>query len=475
MNAETKKVFISYSWKVQDKVKSLADRLYSHGVEAITDIYDLKVGQDKYAFMEQSVNDPSVDKVLIICDRSYMDKANNRTGGVGDETVIISPEIYGKIKQEKFIPVVIEFDEDGQACLPHYLKGRLYIDLSTEDRYEAEYERLIRNLYDKPIHKKPVLGAMPEWLKDEAVDLSAIRDILKQIKGNTGGNTKKAEFLSNKASDEFVNAAKKYVMPAYTDRANELPKVIDQTKPFRDLFVDYCDNLICSDQLKVEYLSGLFEHLYNDLHDVSERSSYFDMEFELYDYMIWEFFICATAVLLHYKQFTELRQLLTSNYFLKTTYFSSSEFAPQTFKVFAKDYKIIEQDCKPQSKNPNLLTLAGEILVNREKKPILTKETIANADIVLYQLSKIFNLNDNREWFPKTYVYHQGNQLLWAKLISKSYCEKIFPLFSVNTINDLKEILKGSEVNQNDRYSGCLFAAPSILSSIKLDQIGTLS
>lgn len=473
MKAETKKVFISYSWKVQDKVIELANKLSSNGVEPIVDIYDLKVGQDKYAFMEQSVNDPSVDKVLIICDRSYMDKANNRTGGVGDETVIISPEIYGNIKQEKFIPVVIEFDEAGQAYLPHYLKSRRYIALS-DDRYKNEYNSLLLNIYDLQEHKKPALGVKPEWFEDETVDLSAIRDIIKQIKENTAGDTTNAEFLSRKASDEFVNAAKQYVIPNYTDRAIELPKVIDQTKPLRDLFVDYCENLIRRDLLKVVSLPGLFEHLYNELHDTGGKISYHDGDFELYDYMIWEFFICATAVLLKHERFAELRQLLTATYFLKIVYSSSSVVVPQTFKAFLNDNRVIEDECKPQSKNPRLLTLAGEILVNREMQPILTRETIANADIVLYQLSEIFNLPDNMVWFPKTYVYHQRSQLLWARLNSKSYCKKIFPLFSVNTINDLKEILKGTEGNQVQRHPCYPFAAPSILSSIALDQIGTL-
>lgn len=62
------------------------------------DKWDLKEWQDKYAFMEKCVNDPDVCKVLIICDKSYTEKANNRLGGVGDETSIISPEIYGKTR-----------------------------------------------------------------------------------------------------------------------------------------------------------------------------------------------------------------------------------------------------------------------------------------------------------------------------------------------------------------------------------------
>lgn len=163
MGNNSKKVFISYAWAVQTQVVELAERLLANGVNVVLDVYDLKEGQDKYAFMEQSVNDPSVNKVLIICDRAYAEKANNRSGGVGDETVIITPEVYGNVKQEKFIPVVFEVDEDGKAYIPAYLKGRIYIDLSTEDdRYEVEYEKLLRNIYSKPLYKKPAVGTKPE-------------------------------------------------------------------------------------------------------------------------------------------------------------------------------------------------------------------------------------------------------------------------------------------------------------------------
>ena len=124
---ESKKVFISYSWKIQDQVIELADRLISDGVDVIIDVYNLKDGQDKYLFMEQCVTDESISRVLMICDESYCKKANNRDGGVGDEIVIISPEVYGKSKQEKFIPIVVERDEDGKEYLPQFIKSRIYI------------------------------------------------------------------------------------------------------------------------------------------------------------------------------------------------------------------------------------------------------------------------------------------------------------------------------------------------------------
>ena len=68
MLQESKKIFISYSWKPYThklKVIELAERLTNDGIHVILDDWDLKEGQDKYHFMEQMVNDDSVNKVLF--------------------------------------------------------------------------------------------------------------------------------------------------------------------------------------------------------------------------------------------------------------------------------------------------------------------------------------------------------------------------------------------------------------------------
>ena len=127
------KIFISYSWSSDQFVMPLAQRLVNNGVDVVLDKWNLKEGQDKYAFMEQCVNDPDITKVLIICDKAYADKANSRTGGVGDETTIISSEVYDKMQQEKFIPIVIEHDEKGDPYAPAYIKSRIYIDYWNTD------------------------------------------------------------------------------------------------------------------------------------------------------------------------------------------------------------------------------------------------------------------------------------------------------------------------------------------------------
>lgn len=253
-----KKVFISYSWTVQEGVLELAQRLIANGVDVVLDVYCLKEGNDKYAFMEQSVNDPTIDHVLIICDKSYTDKANERAGGVGSETVIITPEIYSQSKQEKFIPVVFERNEDGKSYCPHYIKSRLYIDLSNSNRYESGYEKLLRDIYEKPLFKKPPLGRKPEWLENDMVDLSAIRNVIKQVNGYSGNNQTKADFLLRKAADEFVVTAKQYALPEGKPKDEGLLIAIDQYKYYRDLFVDYCEALIYSELPLSDTIANLF-------------------------------------------------------------------------------------------------------------------------------------------------------------------------------------------------------------------------
>ena len=471
-----KKVFISYSWAVQERVVELAERLIANGVDVVLDVYDLKEGQDKYAFMEQSVNDPSVDRVLIICDKSYTVKADDRTGGVGDETVIISPEVYGQMNQEKFIPVVFEVDEEGNAYRPTYLKSRIYIDLSTEDdRYESEYEKLLRNIYEKPVFKKPALGKKPDWIENDTVDLSRIRDLNKQVRGYSGGNPTKADFLLRKAADEFVNAAKQYDSLENQSYEEGLLIAIDQSKGFRDLFADFCENLIYCGLPVADTVGSLLERLYNELHTASPKGSYNSKDFELYDFMIWELFITATAIMLHYEKYADLHELLTRPYFLKENFFGNRLKAENYFQ-FRKYIQTIEEECKPKSENPKRLTMTGDILIHREKKPLLTKESLTNADVVLYQLGQVLDLTEGEYeyWFPTTYVYREGAQPLWQRLKSTSYCKKIAPLFGEDSVEGLKKRIQQGVFDRDMGYRQSFYAAPVILNSIKLEEIGSI-
>ena len=129
---KTPKVFISYAQSDERtlRIPEICERLTHDGVEVVADLYELPHGADIHAFLERCVNDPSITNVLMFCDRLYCEKANQRRGGVGKETQIISAEVYERVGESKFIPIFCELFEDGSPCLPTYLKSRFAIDFS---------------------------------------------------------------------------------------------------------------------------------------------------------------------------------------------------------------------------------------------------------------------------------------------------------------------------------------------------------
>ena len=101
--------------------------------------------------------------------RSYAAKADGREGGVGTETQIISQEVYNSVDQTKFVPVVRERDEAGNACLPAYLKtAPSTIDFSNLNDEADAYDQLLRNIFDRPRRQKPALGKAPSYIFDDA-------------------------------------------------------------------------------------------------------------------------------------------------------------------------------------------------------------------------------------------------------------------------------------------------------------------
>ena len=476
------KIFISYSWSSDNFTLPLAERLVSHGVDVVLDKWDLKEGQDKYAFMEQCVNDPQIDKVLIICDRSYTEKANSRTGGVGDETAIISPEIYGKTKQEKFIPVIVEHNESGEPYIPAYIKSRIYVDLSNENNYENEYEKLLRNIYDKPAIKKPKLGTKPEWLEENRTNLFPLQDIIHQIKG--ANNPKKQLILVQQFKTQYIDILKTY----YEKHLSDGKRVYDiwtELKDVRDYFLDFLDALMLTDCDFGDTICSCFEEFYNTLtciksFDENSLSSN-TYEFDIYRILMWELFICTITFLIHNEAYSTINSILDNTFFLIDSDFGGKTI-PTNYSRFRYYSYLLEDRYKPTTEKRNLFTLMGNILcTEREKKPIYTSNALAQADLFLYQVFNAFNLvNDytpsgDTSWFPTCYVYARENTNEWEKMRSKRFCKKMFNLFGVSTIDELKQKVSKCTYNNEIRYSNSFDAAPSILNYIKIDEIGIMN
>lgn len=77
---------------------------------------------------------------------------------------------------------------------------------------------------------------------------------------------------------------------------------------------------------------------------------------------------------------------------------------------------------------------------------------------------------------PNTlYIYADEYDTMWKRLKSKQFCEKIMPIFGVQTVEALKLKLSKCTYNKDYHYSGAWNkAASAILTWIELDEVATL-
>ena len=120
-----REIAISYAWTSEEhkrEVREFAEQLTADNIYVHFDQWDFKKGNSLSKNMEDLLKSNEIDNILIICTEEYSKKANDREGGVGTETLIISPEVYKKANQNKVIPIIWERDDEGNAFLPTYLE-----------------------------------------------------------------------------------------------------------------------------------------------------------------------------------------------------------------------------------------------------------------------------------------------------------------------------------------------------------------
>ncbi len=158
--AEPPKVFISYSHDSRDHriwVLELSTKLVANGIDVTLDQWDLRLGGDVAKFMEAGVRES--DRVLVICTPQYVKKANEGTGGVGYERLIVTAHLVRDLGTTKFIPIVR--DPTGDAGVPDFLGNRYYVDFSGDDKFSAKLDELLHELHQVPVVQKPPLGRNP--------------------------------------------------------------------------------------------------------------------------------------------------------------------------------------------------------------------------------------------------------------------------------------------------------------------------
>lgn len=234
-NITTPKIFISYSWTTpehQDWVIDLATTFRQNGIDVLLDKWELREGADSHAFMESMVNDTSITHIIMIIDKVYTERANGRSGGVGTESTILSNELYTKKNKNNIVAVLAE----PNVPKPTFYAGRIHIDLSNEERYAEELEKLIRWAFGMFEYEKPVLGAPPSFILAEDTGVVLNTNLEYQLaidslkKGKSNLNSAVKHYL-----EKLVKELNKYQFDKEESKAQFIAN-LDSFKPYVDEF-----------------------------------------------------------------------------------------------------------------------------------------------------------------------------------------------------------------------------------------------
>ncbi|MDT0138139.1 toll/interleukin-1 receptor domain-containing protein [Acidovorax sp. PRC11] len=478
MSATTEhpKIFISYSWtsvEHEQFVMGLATSLRNHGVDAILDKWDLKPGQDKYVFMESMVVDSEVLKVLVLCDRKYQEKANTRAGGVGTESQIISQELYGKVKQTKFIPIVCDYDDDGQPCLPVFMKGLIYIDVSSEERYGEGLDQLLRLIYEQPFHQKPKLGGAPAFVSNGGT--SYVRELGAAIRAIQDGKPNRQGLETLFVKGVLTELNKLYVTPDGKDYDEGVYQAIIGTKELRDQVADYVEAVAAfsgDDPSAIGPFIKLMEGIGAHFGPPENAGSYYPGWIDFYAFFALEAFLIQTAALLRHERWKTLRRLVDTTYILRGDHRGVS---PARFIAFDAHLQSLDEH-RNQRLKLNRVYVSADLLKERCSAEKTSFNELMEADVFLALKSVVAGSESSDGWIsywgPRTSVYasHGNKHPVFLRASDETTRNGIHTAIGVRSGVDLKAKLDSSKgiLHDLDRAGGRSFSRFSFLEAINV-------
>ncbi|MDD9963105.1 MAG: TIR domain-containing protein [Gammaproteobacteria bacterium] len=448
------KTFVSYSWSSpehEEWVLDLATSLRQSGVDVLLDKWDLKEGHEASAFMEKMVSDSEIKKVIIVCDRTYAEKSNAREGGAGTEAQIISKELYQQEDQDKFVAVIVEKDDDDSAYVPAYYTSRIYIDFSDSSRYSESFEKLLRWIADKPIHKKPELGKVPAYLSDDDGVVTLATSALKRRAYDAIAGSK--EYAPPAAKDYFelfTEELEKFRLNSDVDPlADGFMSNLDSFVPYRNEFLEVVKAIAryTRDEQYPDLLHEFFDRFLQYYEPPEWMKSYQKIAFDNYKFFGHELLLHCAAILVAEKRHDLFNALIGRQYYLEAWARHGGQPVCE-FTAFRDYPRSLEAIGQKSNSRPH--SVAADLLNQRAANSGSKFRKLMEVDFILFLRAELANFEEFNRWWPDTLVYLGFNYRtfeIFERSRSTRYFEKIRPFLANATKADLEKLLAGYERN----------------------------
>lgn len=398
---------------------------------------------------------------------------------------MISPEVYRKVDQQKFIPIIAERDAEGGLCLPAYLASRLYIDLSQEATFEAEYQKLLRDIYGRPEHTRPPLGEPPAFLFDEATTKAAAVPIGQTVPFILGGPDASAAFIEGFFRPFLRELGEYRFTPVEDEQYDEtMMKLIEDMKPLKDSFVQFADRLgrqsLTVDDL--DHIHDNLERLAQLQYPVLTSRYYRETDWDNYRFICYELVLYLVALLVRYGRFGEVAKLIDSTYFYERMTDRNSYTG---IAVFNSNYIRSLEELRKRRLQLNRVSLTADLIKERAEDGLLEFDSLIEADLLLHYLTLLREPLDPplwqpEVWFPRLspFAEHLRGIPVLTKLVSRRHFERAKVLFGVNDPDELKILIDGSVAREATYRQGVdtfHYTIPPLESVIPTERLASVS
>lgn len=425
--------------------------------------------------MEQMITDPDVKKVLLICDAKYATKADGRSGGVGTESQIISPEIYSKAAQDKFVAVITEVDDKGQPYLPVFYKGRVYIDLSNEERYETQYEELLRWALDRPSLVPPPVGSIPVHISSDLLAQPASTSSFLRAKQAVEQGNPAAGGLIRTFGDLLPDVLEPFRMPATSksvERDEEVVAAITTARPVIKQLGELAASVARYDHAGPygDAILDCLEQFAQKMYRPEHVSSYSDWDYDNFKFSANEVFLVVLSSYIKEGRFDLLKASFDRVYLVRRD--SDSGLKANSFGVFSQHLKSLER--RNARLKLNRISLQADMLKEAYDNHKPGFVDLMQTDFIAF-LRNWLNLSTDSwpDWWPTTLVFaaHRYHSFdVFARAESKVFAEKLLPVFGMETVSELQSRL--SELAQHPKLPRFDYHSVGIRMLANVDNLG---
>ena len=299
---------------------------------------------------------------------------------------------------------------------------------------------------------------------------------LKQIEEAILHNPKASNWLIRSYLNNILDTLDRFLITntTWSNIDEDVIQKIAEMEDIRDSFIDLTDLVFKFDlDVNLEIFKEFFEKLIGYPNKVKKSLNTFnELQFDHFLFITHELFLYMIAVLLKYTLYNHINYFISENYFCEWFY---EQIDPISFTWIRHYIRSLDEinNSKLESKR---ISVTADTIKERAIRHDINFDDLRNADIVLYTFGSLFY---NTWRWPILSIFwghnHRINILLFQKLSSQIFFDKVKNIFRVKNIAEFKELLsEAQERNSKTNYSIDWRNIPDMSDIFDIEKIATI-